>query len=331
MSTMIKAQHTIVDTNALLKIIQKRYPTIGACDCRLMAIGCNDNFRIKGKRQDYAFRLVRYGWWPEKDVDEELRFLETLQRRKLNICKPVRTDKNQRYFNVKTAEGIRHGMLFTYLPGRPLGHNFGKRNCNMIQLGEILAQIHEAADQMKEPVQRWSMDFDAVFPSFFEAAPSVLGHREKDIAYLRKLAEQFKDVISGQPEGVLDFGLCHGDLHVHNVMLQENGNLGVFDFDWCGYSWRGYDLATVWWSLPRNEKGIAPWRALLRGYTQVRKLSPQEKKLLPWFVVFRQFEYFNFQLSVRKHFGDSWMNDNYYDFHMAFLKNWVKQHPDVMS
>jgi Ser/Thr protein kinase RdoA (MazF antagonist) len=82
--------------------------------------------------------------------------------------------------------------------------------------------------------------------------------------------------------------------------------------------------------LPRDDKGNAPWHALLRGYTQARKLSRQEQKLLPWFLVLRHFEYLNFQLSIRKDFGEAWLNDNYYDFNIGFLKDWIKRHRDVM-
>jgi len=323
---MIQAQHTIVNPAALLPLIKRHYPLIGASDCRLLALGCNDNFRIKGSRQDYAFRLYRHGWWPEKDIDEELRFLEALKRKKISICNPIRTEKKQRYIAVKTAEGIRYGALFGFLAGRPLGHNFGKRNSNINQLGKMIAEVHVCADQMKQPVQRWTMDFDAMITPFFDAAPSVLGHREKDIDYLRKLANRLESILLDQPKDTLNFGLCHGDLHVHNVMLKPANELAIYDFDWCGYSWRGYDLATVWWSLPRDEKSNTPWRAFLRGYNQHRKLSQEENTLLPWFVILRHFEFLNFQLSMRKHIGEAWLNDDYYDFHIAFFKSWIKRH-----
>ena len=323
---MIPAQHTIVKPSALLDIIQRHYPGIGARDCQLLALGCNDNFRINGKRRDFAFRLYRYNWWPEKAIDEELRFLEAMRRRKLNVCAPVRAVSQQRYIAVETAEGTRYGALFHFIPGNPLGHNFGKRNINMYRLGEMIAQVHSIADELKPPVQRWTMDFNEIVTKFLDAAPAVLGHREKDLAYLHKLAAQLEAVIADQPEGALSFGLCHGDLHAHNVMLQPDGELAIYDFDWCGYSWRAYDLATIWWSLPRNEKSNAPWRAFLRGYSQLGKLSRQERKLLPWFVVLREFELLNFHLAMRKHVGNAWLNDNYYDFHIGFLKSWVKQH-----
>jgi len=323
---MIQAQHTIASPAAVLKIIKRHYPNIGAHDCQLLALGCNDNFTIKGKRRDYAFRLYRYDWWPQADIDEELRFLEAMRWRKLNVCKPVRSVNKQRYISVNTSEGKRYGALFGFLPGRPLGHNFGKRNSNMHRLGEMVAQVHTIADGLKQPIQRWTMDFDALVTPFLESAHEVIGHREKDIAYLNDLAAQLEELLNHQPEGSLDFGLCHGDLHTSNVMLQPDGDIAIYDFDWCGNSWRAYDLATVWWSMPRNEKGLPPWRAFLRGYTKHKPLSPQERKLMPWFVVLREFELLNFQLSMRKHIGTAWLNDNYYYFHINFFKDWVKQH-----
>ena len=323
---MIKVQHSIVSPDSILKIIQQNYPGIGASECELLALGCNDNFRIKGKRQDYAFRLYRFDWWPEQDISEELRFLDAMRRRKLNVCRPVQTGKRQKYITVRAAEGMRYGALFAFIPGRPLGHNFGKRNINMFRLGEMVARVHTIADELKQPIQRWTMDFEAIVTPFFDEASSVLGHREKDLVYLRKLASRLEGIILDQPEESLSFGLCHGDLHMHNVMLQPDGDLAIFDFDWCGNSWRAYDLATVWWSLPRNDKSKAPWSAFLRGYGQLRKLSRQEKNLMPWFVILRQFELLNFQLSMKKHIGTAWLNDNYYDFHIDFFKNWVKQH-----
>ena len=101
---MLQAQHSIVRPDAILKTVQKHYPATSARDCELLALGCNDNYRVMAKHRDYAFRLYRYNWWPEQDVDEELRFLEAMRRKKLNVVKPVRTARQQRYIKLNTAE-----------------------------------------------------------------------------------------------------------------------------------------------------------------------------------------------------------------------------------
>lgn len=322
---MIDVQHSIISPAAILKIIKNQYPTIGAMACELLELGCNDNYRIKGQRKDYAFRLYRLNWWPEKEIDEELRMLEAMHRNHLNVCKPVRNKAKQRYIKLAAPEGVRYGAMFGFIPGQHLGFNLSG-NQKLVQLGNRVAEMHTIADNMKQPVQRWTIGFDNVVNKFLDNASVVLGHREKDLNYLHKLACRLEDVLLGQPEGAFNFGLCHGDLHVHNVMLQPDGELALFDFDWSGYSWRAYDLATVWWALTRNNRPIAQWRAFLRGYRQQRNLSKQEIKFMPWFVLFRQFELLNFQLSMRPHIGTTWLSDAYYNFHLKFFKNFIKQH-----
>ncbi|MCW8901994.1 MAG: hypothetical protein OQK75_00475 [Gammaproteobacteria bacterium] len=54
---MLKAQHTVAGPHSVLKFIQKQYPSVGAVECSLLELGCNDNYRIKSQRQDYVFRL----------------------------------------------------------------------------------------------------------------------------------------------------------------------------------------------------------------------------------------------------------------------------------
>jgi len=321
--SMLKVQHSIISPDAILDLVTTHYPATNAQKCQLLALGCHDVYLVQGKHRNYALRLYRYQWWPPQEVDEELRFLQVLTRRKLRVCKPLPASSGQRYVNAECAEGIRHAAVFDFIPGRPLGHNFGPRNRNMTQLGELLTRIHHSADTISPAIQRWTMDFAAVYTPLFANLGEVLGHRPKDIDFLKTTAQQVKEKIQSQSR--LDFGLCHGDLHLHNVMLSNDNTLTVFDFDWCAYTWRLYDLATIYWSLPRNEKAKAPWAAVLRGYSQARKLSANDKKLLPWFVVYRQFEFLNFQLSMRQSIGRAWLNDNYYDHHIGLLKQWLAE------
>jgi len=323
---MLKTFHSIIDSASLLKIIQQDYPAIDARNCELFAVGCTDNYLVKASRKKYVFRLYRKDWWPFEEIDSELLLLEFLIKNKVNVCRPVRTNKNLRSISVKTAEGIRFGALFDFIPGRPLGHTSRSRHTNLRKLGELTAKVHIIADRIEPPVKRWKMDYEAIVPPFLKVAASVLSHREKDLLYVNKLAKELENIIFSQPEGTLGTGLCHGDLHVHNVMVQPDGKLTIFDFDWCSYSWRIYDLATVWWSLPRDDTGLALWRSFLNAYLKRRKLSRQEKELIPWFVLLRQFELMNFHFSVRNHFGYAWQNDDYFDSKIGFLKKWKKMY-----
>jgi Ser/Thr protein kinase RdoA (MazF antagonist) len=322
---MVKAQHSVIRPDTLLTVIQRHYPAIGASECRILALNCNDNFFIKGKRRAYVFRLNRKDWWPASDFDEELRFLEFLRRRKVSAVVPKRNRQNQRYIAVKTPEGTRYGALFGYLPGQHMTFSPGRRNNNMVRLGELAARLHAAADKFNPPAQRWTMNLDVLVTETLEGLAPLFAQRDADLAFLRRLADRLQGLLDEAPAGALDFGLCHGDLHTGNVWLSPEGKLTLIDFDWSGYCWRIYDLATLWWTL-RGDQGAPQWRAVLRGYTGVRKLSRQEKSLLPAFVMIREFELLGFHLMMRRHIGDAWLDDSYYDRHMRFVRGWVKQH-----
>lgn len=151
---MIAVQHSILSPAALLKVIQRYYPRIGATTCELMGLGCNDHYRIKAKRQDYAFRLYRLAWWPEQEVDEELRMLEIMHRKQLNVCKPVRNVNKQRYIKVNAPEGTRFGALFSFIPGEHLGFRLGSGNQRLVRLGNLVADMHTITDTIKQPIQR---------------------------------------------------------------------------------------------------------------------------------------------------------------------------------
>ena len=324
-SVMVKAQHSVVCPDALLTVIRRHYPAIGAHDCRILALNCNDNFLVRGKRRDYVFRLNRKDWWPVSMLDEELRFLEFLKRRKVSAVMPKRNRQNRRYIEVKTAEGTRYGALFGYLPGRHVTFSPGRRHSNMVRLGELAASLHDAADRFSPPAQRWTMDFDFLVTQTLDGLAPLFAQRDRDLVYLQRLADRLQGLLDDTPAGALDFGLCHGDLHTGNVMLSPDAELTLFDFDWSGYCWRIYDLATLWWTL-RSDEAAPRWRAILRGYTGVRKLSREEKILLPAFVMIREFELLGFHLMMRRHIGDAWLDDNYYDHHMRFIRGWVRQH-----
>jgi len=322
---MVIAQHSVIDPDELLKVVKRHYPMIGAIECKVLALNCNDNYFIKGKRKDYVFRLNRKDWWPKADFEEELRLLEYLKRQKISAVIPKRNKQAQCCIAIKAAEGTRYGALFGYLPGRLLMGNPGPRNRNMRNLGELAAQLHNVADRFNPPAQRWTMDFDFLVTETLKGLEPLFGQREKDLAYLQRLADYLHGRIGEVPEGGLDFGLCHGDLHTGNVILSPNDELTLIDFDWSGYCWRIYDLATLWWTM-RSDEQSARWRAVLRGYTSVRKLTRHEKALLPAFVMIREFELLGFHLMMRKHIGNAWLDDNYYDHHMRFIRGWVKQH-----
>jgi 3-deoxy-D-manno-octulosonic acid kinase len=82
-----------------------------------------------------------------------------------------------------------------------------------------------------------------------------------------------------------DLGVCHADLNAHNLLLNEDAQVYMIDFDQCQLRkaglWRDGNLVRlrrslekVTYSLPRDRFGEADWHGLLDGYRQTSGDQP---------------------------------------------------------
>lgn len=77
-----------------------------------------------------------------------------------------------------------------------------------------------------------------------------------------------------------DTGVCHSDLNIHNILLDEQGKYWLIDFDKCGLkkgnSWKKDNLNRLLRSFQKEKLkcGISwqqsDWRELLRGYQLIK-------------------------------------------------------------
>lgn len=102
-------------------------------------------------------------------------------------------------------------------------------------------------------------------------------------AWIRRAAEQIRPHLAVLPREAPYYGLCHGDVHHANALVCDEG-LALLDFDFCGYGYRVYDLATYQASVWNESLQTA----FLAGYETVRPIRAQERRLLPYFVAARQ-------------------------------------------
>ncbi|MCE7734664.1 MAG: phosphotransferase [Candidatus Heimdallarchaeota archaeon] len=71
-------------------------------------------------------------------------------------------------------------------------------------------------------------------------------------------------------------GLIHGDFGIHNIFVNENQDISIFDFDLCGYGLKAFDIATFQVFLPWEDEDPTQINAFVKGYNKIRKISPEE-------------------------------------------------------
>ena len=98
------------------------------------------------------------------------------------------------------------------------------------------------------------------------------------------------------PQDAGSYGLIHQDAHTGNLFVDEAGNITLFDFDDCVYSWFIYDIAMVlFYAVPFDPSGASRrtgefMPGFLRGYRRENRLDPVWLKQLPYWLKMREID-----------------------------------------
>ena len=113
---------------------------------------------------------------------------------------------------------------------------------------------------------------------------------ESDDTAIRETARLLTELRSFD-RGPAGYGLVHYDAHLWNVHV-DHGEITLFDFDDCGYTWFVNDLAVVMYhSLMSHDDPAADaariWPPFIAGYRTAHQLDPHWFTLFPTFLAWR--------------------------------------------
>ncbi|MBN1287164.1 MAG: phosphotransferase [Anaerolineae bacterium] len=156
--------------------------------------------------------------------------------------------------------------------------------------GQLLGRMHALSRRYELPDPAWkrpewddpiNMDMEQWLPD--------------SEAVAREKFTQVKAYLRALPKDPASYGLIHQDAHGANFFVDEAGNITLFDFDDCVYSWFIYDIAMVLFYMVTFEDdppAFTRWFMphFLRGYAGENKLDPVWLKELPHFMKLREID-----------------------------------------
>ena len=291
---------SLVDPSTISKIVEKYYDFEGPVKTTILSIGINDIYLVETENKKYVLRLSRgdkYLTMTASEFQFELEWLEFLNQHEIPVSYPIRRLDNQLYGLIQAPEGPRFFALFSYAEGTT--------DMNVEQayiLGKTLAQLHMASDKFKTTLNRNHLSIDNLITDSIKRIKDFFGDTDqKTCAYLDGLAENLTQQISELDLDNLNYGIVGGDVHGHNQHVTKDNHITMFDFEFCAYGYRVYDIATFKWS--RGSTDIELWHSFLDGYQSIRKLSDSELKAIDIFVKIRNLWWMGIRvtLSESKH------------------------------
>jgi Ser/Thr protein kinase RdoA (MazF antagonist) len=243
----------------------------------------------------------------------EMQWLMALQRDLgLRVPKPIPTLDGELVTVGEVAEvGTRLCVLLRWIPGTP--PEVGIQPDVVGKIGEFTALLHNHAEHFVPPkgFVRPSWDWEDVFGALttrLENTTVALAAHEKRI--LAHLSVQVQEDLSSLSTRTSFWGLIHADLHKDNILI-DDGNVGVIDFDDCGWGYYLYDIASVFDSFYRRvanhpQEYLHLRDAYITGYERIRPLAGEATAYLRTFKAMRDMVTMNFILDSKNATVHEW-------------------------
>ncbi|MEG9505434.1 MAG: phosphotransferase [Methylorubrum extorquens] len=245
--------------------------------CELVVPGVNRTYRLAAGGDVYYLRLYRPVGRSPAEIAFELRLLREVRPTPgLDVARPIRTVDGADCAQVPFDGVDRTTCLFEALDGRPITD----APEDVALFGSALAKLHDALAGIGGDGARL-LDPGALCARAAVSLASISGSEAAQRAIDRCRAEMLGDPAAhGLPSGN-----CHGDARLANAIVQD-GTVGFFDFDDCGFGPYLLDLGTAAWhfALGDPSRTAALVTALLEGYGSERPLLQAERRVLPHYV-----------------------------------------------
>ena len=306
---------SILACEALAQAVEEHYPFGADVTCELLQVGTNHTYLVALGDRRAVLKAYTHGVRSYDEIIGEVELVQLLYEHHAPVARPFRRNDGGLVLTVNAPEGLRHLAVFACADGK-VG-DFGPEHLGL--LGSSLAAIHACADSFDETPYRRSLDVQHMVWEPIKLIRTVLTD-DKDISLLSRMAEAIECAVATLSSSAPAYGLCHGDVGGYNSYVDDEGVMTHFDFDFCGYGWRAYDLAVFLWSRNKicdAQTAWQHWKWFVDGYESVRRLTPQERNAIPYFVLCRDLWLAGFRKQTNTPAADKYILNS-----VGFMREW---------
>ena len=309
METFPVANSTLSATY-LASFLLSNYDLDSKVSCRLLKTGINDSYLITSGDVKYIFRVYSLNWRSEKEIEEEIRLLNLLKENGIPVSYPI-ADADGNYIQQFAApEGKRYGVLFSFAKGEKL-LNFPASV--HFKIGEIMARQHQLTTGFK--LDRVVYSPKVILSDSFEHLKKFISEDTEEMIFMASTQKYLLDKLAKADANKIRNGAVHMDIWFDNLSIDEDGEITLFDFDFCGNGWLCYDIAYYILQVNSTEKDEEECRlkteAFLNGYESVTKICDEEKRLFPALGVSLYFFYLGVQCQRYDNWSNTFLNKIY--------------------
>jgi Ser/Thr protein kinase RdoA (MazF antagonist) len=201
------------------------------------------SFEKEGK--GYVLRVGHSSHRDPNAVQGEAEFIDYLGANGIHVGRPVRDANGNLVEAIPVKEGEFVAVAFEKVPGEETSSEDWKDGTLMHKLGCLVGRMHALARDFQPSEERFRRldweDDNEIMMGIIQQGLSV-----EEAALVSAQFQELVEKVRELPKDRSHYGLIHFDVHGGNFFL-HHGEIYLFDFDDCMYSWFANDIAMVFY------------------------------------------------------------------------------------
>lgn len=251
----------------------------------------NTTFKLSSEQGDFLLRVYCGTQNTVQDIESEAKIIEYLiSCNSYTYQKPIYNNSDN-FVSIGEALGIsRPVSILSWVDSPVVGNQFNDIGL-FERLGRLLADIHNKLADWQKPIDfhRPTFNTETLIGKNGAFGYANSGYKYFDSETVRLFESVYQRLIDFEAVNSKEtniFGLIHGDLHLNNVIINQNSLIPI-DFDDSGYGYYIYDLAVILANYSHMEEYYQIKANLIKGYKTIRKISIDIENQLSLFIAAR--------------------------------------------
>ena len=252
----------------------------------------NEMYKCLTEQGTYFIRITNYKTYEEQL--EEVTYTNFLYQNVLAVP-PILPSLNGNLVEKLTLGKELFAVLYKAAPGIHLPR-YEWNSTIFKKLGQQIGKLHRISKifERAKPVKYINDWYENEEYNFLKYIP-------KEETIIREIASDILSSIKNLPKTYTNYGLIHGDLWLENILVENNSNLTMIDFQDCEKHYYIFDLAVpiysaIEYSFVGNGNIVdyknSITKAILDGYQEENELPTEMINKLPLFIKLKEiFEY----------------------------------------
>ncbi len=315
------ALHSVLDPAALAEWLRAEYALTNVT-VTFLRRGLNDTYRVHGlPAGDAILRVYRRGWRTPVDVAWEDAFVGRAAAAGVCAARVVPFPDGTRVLTLDAPEGPRLAALFELIEGR----RPQATPEDAARFGRAAAALHAAGEGLPA-AGRFPLDLTHLIGVPLTRVLPLLADEPELARELQAVAGRTRAALDALQEQLTRVA-CHGDLHGGNALVDDSGELQLFDFDCGGPGFAAYDLAVYGWdhalnSAPDDDTPWTLWAACVDAYRAARPLTAADEAALGLFGVARAVWFMGLYADLSDTWGRQMASPRFFRSQLEFIGRW---------